>query len=286
MKRHISSLLLVLLFFMCNSSDVDAQLQPLALSFFFGEGACDSPGLPVFPEGVTVSPFISTNIGCHAGEGHVSRLWPTSDTINPNQYVGFTLAAEENELLSFNETDSLYISALSGNGIRIQPVYLINGVSYILGDTVLAGDFPPLSYAFSMGESFSADSLEIRIYGYNSNSSSGLLFITELSLTFQATNIRVSTEEERPVPELLHAHVYPNPVTTMASISFDAPVSGNAQLVIYDLLGRKIDTLFDNWLHAGPHRITRYMGHYGSGIYVYHLRTGKRLASGKIVIVQ
>jgi len=47
--------------------------------------------------------------------------------------------------------------------------------------------------------------------------------------------------------------VYPNPFNSFCTISFSLPNPGRVEIVIYDILGRRICTLSNSVLHAGEH---------------------------------
>ena len=275
-------------FLLLTSENATAQLQPVTVSYIFDEGACRFPESPIQPEGISASLIMTNNVGCHAGLGHISRLWTDADSVREDQYIGFVLAAEEGEMLSFTEMDTLSIAAGSGTGIKIQLTYVVEGQSRILGDTTLIWSNPLPKYTFPIGEPFSADSIEIRIYGYdNDNVSEGAIHITEISLTLRATNIRVSKEDEGTIPNTLNTPtIYPNPALATTTISFNVSVSGNTRFVIYDLLGREVSTLVDKWLSSGSHILTWDSTPHASGVYVYHLQVGNQDVVGKMLVAR
>jgi hypothetical protein len=65
---------------------------------------------------------------------------------------------------------------------------------------------------------------------------------------------------------------YPNPFNTATTISFDLPVSGNARLEVYNLIGQKIATLVDGRMNKGQHSVTWDADHLPSGIYFARLK--------------
>jgi len=78
---------------------------------------------------------------------------------------------------------------------------------------------------------------------------------------------------------------YPNPFNPTTKITFVLPAMMKAELVVYDLLGRKVKTLVNDALHAGPHSATwdgtNDRGNaVSSGVYFY------RLVAGDFVKVQ
>ena len=65
---------------------------------------------------------------------------------------------------------------------------------------------------------------------------------------------------------------YPNPFNPSTTIAFDLPESARIRLEIFDILGRKIDVLFDGMIPAGRHQIVwQPRNTVASGIYFYRL---------------
>jgi photosystem II stability/assembly factor-like uncharacterized protein len=64
---------------------------------------------------------------------------------------------------------------------------------------------------------------------------------------------------------------YPNPFNPVASISFEVPKTAFVKLVVYDLLGREIETLVNQGLSAGKYKADWNAENYPSGVYFYSL---------------
>ncbi len=83
----------------------------------------------------------------------------------------------------------------------------------------------------------------------------------------------------------------PNPFNAATSIAFSLERTGYANLVIYDLLGRKVRTIVDEDLSSGSHT-TKWDGKddYGSnvttGVYFYRLTAGNQVSSRKMVLLK
>ncbi len=64
---------------------------------------------------------------------------------------------------------------------------------------------------------------------------------------------------------------YPNPFNGPTTIRFHLPESGAVKLVVYDMLGRKLETLIEERLSAGSYETDFDAKRLPDGIYVYRL---------------
>jgi hypothetical protein len=79
---------------------------------------------------------------------------------------------------------------------------------------------------------------------------------------------------------------YPNPFNSATKIKYYIPISGNASIKIYDLLGRELKTLVSGYHTAGEYEITFDAGKLSSGIYFYELKTEKSTLVKKMVLLK
>jgi len=79
---------------------------------------------------------------------------------------------------------------------------------------------------------------------------------------------------------------YPNPFNASTSISFALPQPGDVRLVVYDLLGRQVETLLDGYRPAGTHRITFDASDYSSGVYFYRVQAGERVETKRMLLLK
>lgn len=83
----------------------------------------------------------------------------------------------------------------------------------------------------------------------------------------------------------------PNPFNPTTSISFDLPVSAPTSLVIYDLTGRRVQTLVREELSNGTHTVV-WNGkdstnrQVASGVYLYRIESGKRFETRRMTLVK
>jgi hypothetical protein len=67
----------------------------------------------------------------------------------------------------------------------------------------------------------------------------------------------------------------PNPFNPTTSLSFIVSQSTHVRLDIYDILGRRIETLVDGWLPAGEHSVSWDAASQASGVYLARLTVGE-----------
>jgi hypothetical protein len=84
---------------------------------------------------------------------------------------------------------------------------------------------------------------------------------------------------------------YPNPFNPSVTIEFALPVQSDVQLVVYDILGRRVRSLVGNRLTAGNHRVL-WDGRNddsleaSSGVYFVTIRTKNFIATRKMLFIQ
>jgi hypothetical protein len=79
---------------------------------------------------------------------------------------------------------------------------------------------------------------------------------------------------------------YPNPFNPTTTIEFDIPERTNVKLVIYDILGREVETLIDKELEPGKYKINFTATNLPSGVYFYTLRTPKFTKTNKMILIK
>jgi hypothetical protein len=79
---------------------------------------------------------------------------------------------------------------------------------------------------------------------------------------------------------------YPNPFNATTIISFSIPEPEQVTLTVYDLLGREVRTMVDEYRQAGIHHITFYASDLASGIYFYRVQAGNSVNSRRMVLLK
>ena len=82
------------------------------------------------------------------------------------------------------------------------------------------------------------------------------------------------------------AQNYPNPFNPSTKISWQSPVSGLQTLKVYDVLGKKVVILVDEYKSAGSYEVEFYGSKLPSGVYFYQLKAGEFLSMKKMLLLK
>ncbi len=79
---------------------------------------------------------------------------------------------------------------------------------------------------------------------------------------------------------------YPNPFNPTTNIEFSIPKSSFVKLVVYDMLGREVETLVSKDLKAGTYKADWNASGYTSGVYFYKIISGDYSETKKMILVK
>jgi hypothetical protein len=79
---------------------------------------------------------------------------------------------------------------------------------------------------------------------------------------------------------------YPNPFNPSTNIKYSIPASSNASLKVYDILGKEISTLVNEYQQAGTFDIVFDGSKLASGVYYYQLTAGEMTATKKLMLTK
>lgn len=89
------------------------------------------------------------------------------------------------------------------------------------------------------------------------------------------------------LPEQLALHQnYPNPFNPATTIRFALPHAGEVDLIVYDILGREVETLVSGKLVSGIHEFVWDASEAASGIYLYRLTLEQGIRMRKLVVIK
>ncbi len=122
------------------------------------------------------------------------------------------------------------------------------------------------------------------VMAINSYGSSALAEVFKFKTT---TSSDVAQEESIPTTYVLNQN-YPNPFNPSTVISYQLPVAGYVSLKVFDILGREVATLVNEFQNAGTHNSTFSIlnSKLTSGIYIYVLHSGSHILSKKMMVIK
>ena len=98
--------------------------------------------------------------------------------------------------------------------------------------------------------------------------------------------------ELKAIPDEYALHYnYPNPFNPVTTMLYDLPEAGYTRLIIYDLLGRQVQTLVDKHMDAGYYRMQwdgrNSQGKMASGgVYFYQIQTDGFIRTRKMLLLK
>lgn len=101
-------------------------------------------------------------------------------------------------------------------------------------------------------------------------------------------NIETDTDEDNsPVPDNFALFQnYPNPFNATTSIKYTLPVASDVTIDIYNILGRRIETLVQGEQPAGYHQVIWVAADKPSGLYFYRIQAGEYAETRKMVLLK
>ena len=132
-------------------------------------------------------------------------------------------------------------------------------------------------------KSVSADSLDIWCVGSTGGSGgyTGKLYKTRAQIV---TGI-ASTGGEVPSAFTLKQN-YPNPFNPATTIQFSIPESEQVKLSVYDVTGKGINVLINEYLNAGEYSFKWNASNFSSGVYFYKLKAGSFIGIKKMILIK
>ena len=79
---------------------------------------------------------------------------------------------------------------------------------------------------------------------------------------------------------------YPNPFNPSTVINYQLPVISHISLVVYDILGKKIETLINEIKQPGNYKVEFNAANLPSGIYFYYLESDNLIKTRKMILLK
>lgn len=211
----------------------------------------------------------------------------------------------ESNVRSFDTTYALFLKHYTTN--RMPPSY--RGNILFVDDSQQHGSFNSFVNEFRNWGNFFATNKVAFQFGYAADSTwwrtlpnppqaignallaamnnVGGLFWVDFTITRVFPPSALSVEETFLPSRFSLDQNYPNPFNPETNIKFSVEQTGRATLEIFNLLGQKVATLFDNVVEAGYYQTVRFNGaNLASGMYFYRLQSGKKSELKKLILLR
>jgi hypothetical protein len=79
---------------------------------------------------------------------------------------------------------------------------------------------------------------------------------------------------------------YPNPFNPTTKIKFDIVRAGDVKIVVYDVMGREVQTVLNERLQPGTYEASFDASQLTSGVYFYKITAGDFLQTKKMLMIK
>lgn len=105
----------------------------------------------------------------------------------------------------------------------------------------------------------------------------------ELLVHFQDNAVENQNEMPRSYQTVSN---YPNPFNPSTTIRYQLPAAAKVTLQVFDVLGKEVSTLVNDYKTAGKHEVTFNGAGLSSGLYLYRLHSGGMVNTGKMILMK
>ncbi|UCC78300.1 MAG: T9SS type A sorting domain-containing protein [Candidatus Zixiibacteriota bacterium] len=195
-------------------------------------------------------------------------------------------------LLRFPEVDTLWMREVTD--IDSVLYRFVDSSLYASPQVVCAIGDPLIEYQFFSGSDGSLSAIlpdsgyELsKVSDLNNDSHDEILSIQNTSLHIYSLDYATAIGEDMNLPHRAFLRPnYPNPFNSQTTIEYGLPEAGRVRIDIYDLLGRKVETLVDEERQAGRHQVIWDASRYSSGIYFYRIEAGDFVDTKRMVYLK
>jgi hypothetical protein len=112
-------------------------------------------------------------------------------------------------------------------------------------------------------------------------------FLTDNQILYNYFDIIItSVDDQVLLTDFQLMQNYPNPFNPSTKISWQSPVGSHQTLKVFDVLGREVATLVDEYREAGSYEVEFNASELTSGVYFYQLRSDGFVETKKMILVK
>jgi len=195
-----------------------------------------------------------------------------NDTDDPHHWLQISLQASGANRFAIGAILELFSDG------TVQTSMVSGGAGYVSQNS--------LRQHFGLGLSTSVDSLVVSWPDGLRETFFDLAIDSHLVLV-EGTTTGISTNGENTAPPtFFHGQNYPNPFNPSTLISFSIPETGHVSLTVFDVLGRRVETLVDGSLQRGLHTVEFGSVDLPSGVYISRLQTGNNVSVRRMLLLR
>jgi len=115
-----------------------------------------------------------------------------------------------------------------------------------------------------------------------------VLFDPNNEIVIKTASLIMGTEEntsEIPAKFDLYQN-YPNPFNPVTNIAFDLPKNAEVKILVYDVSGKQVEELVNEFLQAGRHSVSFNGMKKASGVYYYKIQAGDFTSVKKMIMIK
>jgi hypothetical protein len=245
----------------------------------------------------TYSNYSNDLCGTTAGENPMlAPFWDDLYTPSGGNIQYTTLGSAPNRIFVTQYTDVAYLVGTGGVTMQVKLYETANRIEFIYGPAVAnptssgsVGETDTIGgvshvYSFTPGSTCPGTTVSQTVCN-NAVVWSAATFPVGRRYTFNCPTGIVPTSNGIP-REYKLAQNYPNPFNPSTKISFALPKAGNVELKIYDILGREVTTLVNEFRIAGNYTVDFNASNLASGVYFYRIKSGDFIDTKKMVLMK
>ncbi len=203
-----------------------------------------------------------------AGDSTNWFFYPSVVSENGNLFIQYTSASHDGHLYNLQQ------NVVVKKGEEEQEKYtLVDSVQNITGSNFWTHHYNQIAVGYS-GKI---------IYGIFTDYRNPTNDIYAKTIILETSGIK---NDEMKIVDYTLSQNYPNPFNPRTVISYTIPQSAKVEIIIYDVLGRKIRQLVNERKNAGNHQTIFENHNLPSGIYFYRLKVNNLIKTKKMLLLK